>query len=210
MSLDSSILLAAEQAVQQLSTTATTAAPAAAAAVKAAASTAAATAATSAPAAAVSAIAKDPTVAAVGEAVVDAADGAAAAAQVHTSNTTFNECTFAYCMSCFRSFECHISPFFSPWSHSVFLLTRTFSRTVTLSMSTGIKSWYQVVTGPAISVMGTAVNGGILIVIPIVGAVIVYSIVAWIITQTFVYVDGAHQSVGRRSLLDKSDWIIFV
>jgi hypothetical protein len=42
-------------------------------------------------------------------------------------------------------------------------------------------------------------------VVPIVAAFGVFAIVAWIITQTFVYFDGAHKTVDRRTLLDDSD-----
>jgi hypothetical protein len=39
-------------------------------------------------------------------------------------------------------------------------------------------------TGPAISIVGKTIGGNILIVVPILGAVVVFSVIAYILTQT--------------------------
>jgi hypothetical protein len=52
------------------------------------------------------------------------------------------------------------------------------------------------VSGPVIEVVGKSISGGILLVVPIVGAVLVFSIIVFIITSTFYLppTDGYNQN----------------
>ena len=51
---------------------------------------------------------------------------------------------------------------------------------------------------PAISVVGQTIGGNILLVVPILGAVVIFSVIAYILTQTFFVPPGIVKDVSDR------------
>ena len=54
-------------------------------------------------------------------------------------------------------------------------------------------------SGPAISIVGKTIGGNILIVVPILGAVVAFSVIAYILTQTFFLPPNTVNASDRKS-----------